>query len=112
MLSKYPEWSELVRLVNDVRKDIPQIPEIKSYDDELEGICSQIEQIQTNFSLLDAKSDKITDLSSQNEEFEVKLTEIESKIPEVPEVRYYEGIFGSFMTKFPELRMILTTSQR
>ena len=86
-----PEWSELVRLVNDVRKDIPQIPEIKSYDDELEGICSQIEQIQTNFSLLDAKSDKITDLSAQNEEFEVKLTEIESKIPEVPEVRYYEG---------------------
>jgi len=88
---KAPEWSELVRLVNDVRKDIPQIPEIKSYDDELEGICSQIEQIQTNFSLLDAKSDKITDLSAQNEEFEVKLTEIESKIPEVPEVRYYEG---------------------
>ena len=85
-----PEWSELVRLVNDVRKDIPQIPEIKSYDDELEQLGVQITQIQTNFSLLDAKSDKIEDLSAQNEEFGVKLTEIESKIPEVPEVRYYE----------------------
>ena len=85
-----PEWSELVRLVNDVRKDIPQIPEIKSYDEELEQLGDQITQIQTNFSLLDAKSDKIEDLSAQNEEFGVKLTEIESKIPEVPEVRYYE----------------------
>ena len=85
-----PEWSELVRLVNDVRKDIPQIPEIKSYDEELEQLGVQITQIQTNFSLLDAKSDKIEDLSAQNEEFGVKLTEIESKIPELPEVRYYE----------------------
>ncbi len=24
-----PEWSELVRLVNDVRKDIPKVPEIR-----------------------------------------------------------------------------------
>ena len=87
---KAPEWAELVRLVNDVRKDIPQIPEIKSYDDELSNICEQITQIQTNFSLLDAKSDKITDLSAQNEEFEGKLTEIESKIPEIPEIRYYD----------------------
>ena len=87
---KAPEWTELVRLVNDVRKDIPQIPEIKSYDDELSNICEQITQIQTNFSLLDAKSDKITDLSAQNEEFEGKLTEIESKIPEISEIRYYD----------------------
>ena len=87
---KAPEWAELVRLVNDVRKDIPQIPEIKSYDDELSNICEQITQIQTNFSLLDAKSDKITDLSAQNEEFEGKLTEIESKIPKIPEIRYYD----------------------
>ena len=101
---KAPEWSELVRLVNDVRKDIPQIPEIKSYDDELEGICSQIEQIQTNFSLLDAKSDKITDLSAQNEEFEVKLTEIESKIPEVPEVRYYEEDIRFIHDKITRIR--------
>ena len=28
---KAPEWSELVRMVNDVRNDIPEIPEIKDY---------------------------------------------------------------------------------
>ena len=36
-----PEWSELVRLVNDVRKDIPEIPEIRYYDDQLEEISAQ-----------------------------------------------------------------------
>ena len=124
---KAPEWAELMRLVNDVRKDIPQIPEIKSYDDELSNICEQITQIQTNFSLLDAKSDKIADLSVQNEEFEGKLTEIESKIPEIrysdddiqsindkittikeelnslPEVKYYEEDLESLKTRIEQV---------
>ena len=46
---KAPEWSELVRLVNDVRKDIPEIPEIKYYDDQLEEISEKIAEIQSNY---------------------------------------------------------------
>tara|TARA_R100001443_G_scaffold9849_1_gene19482 strand:+ start:2463 stop:6386 length:3924 start_codon:yes stop_codon:yes gene_type:complete len=88
---KAPEWQELVKLVNDVRKEIPEIPEIKSYDEEIGQISEKIAEIQENFSIYDLKSDKIFDLKSKNEEFEEKLTEIEQKIPEVPEVRYYEG---------------------
>ena len=30
-----PPFPELIRLINDVRKDIPDIPEIKYYDKEL-----------------------------------------------------------------------------
>ena len=56
---KAPEWSELVRLVNDVRKDIPQIPEIKSYDDELEGICAQIVKFRQIFHFLMQKVIKL-----------------------------------------------------
>ena len=66
-----PEWSELVRLVNDVRKDIPEIPEIKYYDDQLKKL-----------------SDKLSQIQDLNED---KLTEIESKIPELPEVKYYDA---------------------
>ena len=33
-----PEWTELVRLVNDVRKDIQKIPEITYYEAQLEEI--------------------------------------------------------------------------
>jgi len=92
-----PEWSELVRLVNDVRKDIPKIPEIKYYDEQLEDICAQIEQIQGNY----AKTDKIDVLSVQNEEFEGKLSEIESKIPTV---KYYDHDINSIYDKITDIK--------
>ena len=85
---KAPEWQELLTLVNKVREDIPKIPEIKYYDDELGDLSEKITEIQENLSRFDLKSDKIYHLDAKNEEFEVKLNEIESKIPEV---RYYEG---------------------
>ena len=36
------DLTEIVRLINDVRKDIPDIPEIKYYDEELEKLTEQI----------------------------------------------------------------------
>ena len=90
-VGKAPEWQELLTLVNKVREDIPKIPEIKYYDDELGDLSEKITEIQENLSRFDLKSDKIYHLDAKNEEFEVKLNEIESKIPEIPEVRYYEG---------------------
>ena len=92
-----PEWSELVRLVNDVRKDIPEVPEIRYYDEQLEEICAQISQIQDNY----AKRDKIDVLSVQNEEFEGKLFEIESKIPTV---KYYDHDINSIYDKITDIK--------
>ena len=34
-----PPWPELVRMINDVRADIPDIPEVKYYDKELEELA-------------------------------------------------------------------------
>ncbi len=42
---KAPEWSELVRMVNDVRESIPDIPEVKYYDEELKQLAEHIEQV-------------------------------------------------------------------
>lgn len=92
-----PEWSELVRLVNDVRKDIPKIPEIRYYDEQLEEICVKIAQIQEDY----AKSEKIDVLSVQNEEFEGKLSEIESKIPTV---KYYDHDINSIYDKITDIK--------
>ena len=92
-----PEWSELVRLVNDVRKDIPEIPEIRYYDDQLEEISANIAQIQSNY----VKTDKIDVLSVQNEEFEGKLSEIESKIPTV---KYYDHDINSIYDKITDIK--------
>ena len=92
-----PEWTELVRLVNDVRKDIPEIPEIKYYDDQLEEISANIAQIQSNY----VKTDKIDVLSVQNEEFDGKLSEIESKIPTV---KYYDHDINSIYDKITDIK--------
>jgi uncharacterized coiled-coil DUF342 family protein len=37
---------ELLRLVNDLKESIPEIPEIKSYDDELQELLAHIEQVK------------------------------------------------------------------
>ena len=41
-----PPWPELLRLVNDLKESIPEIPEIKSYDDELQELLTHIEQVK------------------------------------------------------------------
>jgi uncharacterized coiled-coil DUF342 family protein len=41
-----PPWPELLRLVNDLKESIPEIPEIKSYDNELEELLAHIEQVK------------------------------------------------------------------
>ena len=45
---KAPQWAELVRMVNDVRESIPDIPQVKYYDDELKQLSEQIEEVQRN----------------------------------------------------------------
>jgi hypothetical protein len=92
-----PEWAELVRLVNDVRKNIPEIPEIKYYDTELCEISEKILQIEQDY----VKSDKIDVLSVQNEEFEGKLSEIESKIPTV---KYYDHDINTIYDKITDIK--------
>ena len=50
---KAPQWGELVRMVNDVRESIPDIPEIKYYDNELVAAplknCSDFLKFQNTF---------------------------------------------------------------
>ena len=41
-----PPWPELLRLVNDVKESIPEIPEIKSYDNELQELLTHIEEVK------------------------------------------------------------------
>jgi len=99
-----PEWAELVRLVNDLRKEIPEIPEIKYYDEELSNLSSKLTHIEEYFTQFDQKSNKIDDLDIKNEHLEEKLTEIESKIPEIPTIRYYDHDIEHINDKITQLR--------
>ena len=104
-----PEWSELIRLVNDLRKEIPEIPEIKYYDEELSNLSSKLTHIEEYFTQFDQKSNKIDDLDVKNEHLEEKLTEIESKIPEIPTIRYYDHDIEHINDKITQLREDITS---
>ena len=42
LVKEEADLTEILRLINNVRKDIPDIPELKYYDEELEKLTEQI----------------------------------------------------------------------
>ena len=102
-----PQWGELVRMVNDVRESIPDIPEIKCYDNELKELSEHLEELKESIpevpevKYYDAEVETICEqIDLVREEVknlpEVKyydehLNTIEEKIRNLPEPKYYDG---------------------
>lgn len=102
-----PEWSELVRLVNDVRKDIPQIPEIKYYDDQLAEISDQIKNIQENVSDYGDRSNVIESLTSRIEEVNESIPTFPDwvrKVEEIPDFSWIGKSFSLFEVNFKRVQ--------
>ena len=76
---KRPEWKELVGLVNEVRDNIPDIPEIKYYDDDLEKISETIEELRSEIPI-------VPEVKYYDEDIE----EVKQSISDLPEVKYYD----------------------
>ena len=77
------DLTEIVRLINDVRKDIPDIPEIKYYDEELEKITSYIEEVQNNIP-------EIPEVKYYDDEIAALREEIDRNAADIPEIKYYD----------------------
>ena len=84
------DLTEIIRLINDVRKDIPEIPEIKYYDSELEKLCEVVDEIRSNIPV-------IPEVRYYDREIEVVCEQIDElkyliskSISDLPEVRYYD----------------------
>jgi hypothetical protein len=71
------ELKEVLRLINDVRESIPDIPEIKYYDKELEDICESIQ-------LLASSIPEVKYYDSDIEKLEKDIQEVRSEIPVFP----------------------------
>ena len=81
-----PPWPELVKMVNDIRADIPDIPEIKYYDKELEQLAEQISQVRGEIP-------EIPEVRYYEREVEAICEQIDlvrSEIKDLPEVKYYD----------------------
>jgi len=121
-------FPELIRLINDVRKDIPDIPEIKYYDKELESLTEKINQVRENIpevryyeeeieviceqidslkEVVDTNAADIPEIKYYDEQIialEQRLNTINQNINELPEPRYYEEDIQSLRISVQEIR--------
>jgi len=102
-----PPFPELIRLINDVRKDIPDIPEVKYYDRELEDLAEQISQlpevkyydreVEAICGQIDLVREQIKDLpevkyyDEQVNSIEDRIDSLQTDVVNLPEVKYYDA---------------------
>ena len=114
------DLTEILHLISDVRKDIPEIPEVKYYDDQLEAICEVIDKLREDIPVVpevkyyDAELEAVCEQIDWVKEYiqtlpEVKyydeqIVSIEERIKNLPEVKYYEKDIESIKEDFEKLR--------
>ena len=102
-----PPWPELVKMVNDVRADIPDIPEIKYYDKELEELAEQISnlpevkyydrEVEAICDQVDLIRQQVKDLpevkyyDEQVDAIEDRIDSLQTDVANLPEVKYYDS---------------------
>ena len=99
-----PPWPELVKMVNDVRADIPDIPEIKYYDKELEDLAEQISQIRDEIP-------EVPEVRYYEKEVEAICEQIDlvrEQIKDLPEVKYYDEQVNAIEDKIDTLQTEVT----
>jgi hypothetical protein len=74
------DLTEIIRLINDVRKDIPEIPEIKYYDAELEKLCEIVDQVRSEIPEIP----EVRYYEGEIERLEQTIQEVRSEIPKFP----------------------------
>ncbi len=87
------DLTEVLRLINDVRRDIPEIPEIKYYDEELEKLTEQIGYLSAELQAIP----EIPEQKTYDVEIETvcnlidKLREeVDRNAADIPEIKYYD----------------------
>ena len=90
---KRPEWKELVGLVNEVRDNIPDIPEIKYYDDDLKKISQTIEELRSEIPVV-----------PEVKYYDEDIDQVKQSISDLPEVKYYDQEVINLEESFSELK--------
>ncbi len=78
-------------LISDVRKDIPNIPEIKYYDDELEKICEIIDQVRLQ-------------IPEEIDRLEKNIEIFKNQIPTLPDLSWIDEDLINLSDKIETLR--------
>ena len=86
-----PPWPELLRLINNLREEIPEIPEIKYYDHELKELSEQILSIKENIAQVPEVKYYDVEIEAICEQIDSVKEYISNSISELPEVKYYDS---------------------
>ena len=87
------DLTEIIRLISDVRKDIPEIPEIKYYDEELKSIIERIERIP-----------EVRHYDKDIEAVCQQIDYVKEEIKELPEPKYYDDQVSSIEDRLSSLQ--------
>ena len=121
------DLTEVIRLINDVRRDIPDIPEIKYYDEELrqlseklievresipevpeikeydrevEAICEQIDLVREEIKGLP----KVKYYDEQVDAIEDRIDNLQTEVTNLPEVKYYDQEIEAICEQIDKVR--------
>ena len=114
------DLTEIIRLISDVRKDIPEIPEIKYYDDELKSIIERIEgipevkhydkDIEAVCQQIDYVKEEIKELpepkyyDDQVLSIEDRLSSLQEDLINIPVVKYYDEEIKAICQQIDQVR--------
>ena len=84
--AKAADLTEVLRLISDVRRDIPDIPEIKSYDEPLQQLSEQLELVRESIPVVSEPKSYDKEVESICEQIDF----IKEHISGLPEVKYYD----------------------
>ena len=112
-----PDLTEIIDLINDVRKDIPEIPEIKYYDSELKSILEQIKEIpEVRYydKEIEAVCDQIDYVKEEIKQlpepkyYDEEINQIKQTISNLPKVKYYDEEISNLEEDFSKLKKFVS----
>ena len=114
------DLTEVIRLINDVRKDIPDIPEVKYYDQELEQLSEKISslpeiryydrEVEAICEQIDLVREQVKDLpevkyyDEQVNAIEDRIDSLQTDVANLPEVKYYDSELEAICEAIDEVK--------
>jgi len=101
------QYTEFVRLVNDVREDIPEIPEIKYYDEQIAELSTTIEEVRESIPEVPEQRTYDEEIAAICGLIDELKEEVRTNAAEIPEIRYYDDQIErleSSLKSLPEIR--------
>ena len=86
VIEEAEDLTEVIRLINDVRKDIPNIPEIKCYDEELRVLSEQLIEVRESIPEIPEPREYDSEVEAICEQIDL----VREEIKDLPEVKYYD----------------------